>query len=72
MPSRVFKSGVLIAAAALLAACGVRGAPAVPPPLFGDTDLPPGVPQPYQRGAQPPLPASIEPRPAGEPGENDD
>jgi hypothetical protein len=71
MPSRVLKSGLAVAAIVLLAACGVRGAPSVPPPLFGDTDMPPGVPQPYPMGATPALPASIPPQPPGEPGEND-
>ena len=71
MPSRVLKSGLVLAAAALVAGCGVRGAPNVPPPLFGDTDMPPGVPQPYPLTAAQPLPASIPPQPEGEPGEND-
>jgi predicted small lipoprotein YifL len=72
--SRVLKSVLLLTAFGLLAGCGVRGAPAVPPPLFGDTDQQPGVPQPYQRADQagPPLPAALPPQPTdAPPGEAD-
>ncbi len=47
--TRAVRAGFAVLAAALLCGCGVRGAPAPAPPVFGETDLPPGPPRPYAR-----------------------
>lgn len=61
----------VILAALAAAGCGVRGAPSPAPPLFGSTDRPPVVPQPYPRaGVLPdPFPETVacEPGPCERP-----